>query len=190
MVEGCWLTKLVMNASLWWYYVKRCCSHCQKHKVLINQLSETRYSSLFPSCFSFNSKKLDHSVISILGEAFWDPNSQHHGKYLPLCDKIHMHASLVISNYFGDPMDCSLPGPSIHGIFQARILKWVAIFLLQWFFLIQGLNRHLLCLLYCRKILFQLSHCGSPIKDTFASNHSVGFKQALHQRGQKLTILT
>ena len=26
-----------------------------------------------------------------------------------------------------DPMDCSLPGSSIHGIFQARILGWVAI---------------------------------------------------------------
>ena len=26
-----------------------------------------------------------------------------------------------------DPMDCSLPGPSIHGIFQARVLEWVAI---------------------------------------------------------------
>ena len=24
------------------------------------------------------------------------------------------------------PMDCSLPGSSVHGIFQARILKWVA----------------------------------------------------------------
>jgi len=24
-------------------------------------------------------------------------------------------------------MDCSLPGPSIHGIFQARGLEWVAI---------------------------------------------------------------
>ena len=26
-----------------------------------------------------------------------------------------------------DPMDCSLPGSSIHGIFQARVLGWVAI---------------------------------------------------------------
>ena len=26
-----------------------------------------------------------------------------------------------------DPMDCSLPGSSIHGIFQTRILEWVAI---------------------------------------------------------------
>ena len=27
-----------------------------------------------------------------------------------------------------DPMDCRLPCPSIHGIFQARVLEWVAIY--------------------------------------------------------------
>ena len=26
-----------------------------------------------------------------------------------------------------DPMDCSLPGSSVHGILQARIMEWVAI---------------------------------------------------------------
>ena len=26
-----------------------------------------------------------------------------------------------------DPMDCSLPGSSVHGIFQARVLEWVAL---------------------------------------------------------------
>jgi len=26
-----------------------------------------------------------------------------------------------------DPMDCSLPGSSAHGIFQARVLEWGAI---------------------------------------------------------------
>jgi len=26
-----------------------------------------------------------------------------------------------------DPMDCSLPGSSVYGIFQARVLEWVAI---------------------------------------------------------------
>ena len=26
-----------------------------------------------------------------------------------------------------DPMDCSLPGSCVHGIFQARVLEWVAI---------------------------------------------------------------
>ena len=26
-----------------------------------------------------------------------------------------------------NPMDCSLPGSSVHGIFQARVLEWGAI---------------------------------------------------------------
>ena len=26
-----------------------------------------------------------------------------------------------------DPIDCSPPGSSVHGIFQARVLEWVAI---------------------------------------------------------------
>ena len=28
---------------------------------------------------------------------------------------------------FSDPMECSLPGSSIHGIFQAGVLEWDAI---------------------------------------------------------------
>ena len=33
------------------------------------------------------------------------------------------HSCLTLS----DPMDCSLPGSSIHGIFQAKVLEWGAI---------------------------------------------------------------
>ncbi|XDA75854.1 hypothetical protein R6Z07F_006019 [Ovis aries] len=32
-----------------------------------------------------------------------------------------------LSSTICDPMDCSLPGSSIHGISQARVLEWVAI---------------------------------------------------------------
>ena len=35
---------------------------------------------------------------------------------------------LVAVSESWDPMDYSLPGSSVHGIFQARILEWVAIF--------------------------------------------------------------
>ena len=35
----------------------------------------------------------------------------------------------VVSNSLCDPMDCSLPGSSVHGILQARMLEWVAILL-------------------------------------------------------------
>ena len=33
----------------------------------------------------------------------------------------------VIYRTLCDPMDHSLPGSSVHGIFQARVLEWVAI---------------------------------------------------------------
>ena len=38
-----------------------------------------------------------------------------------------------------DPMDCSLPGSSVHWILQARILEWVAM-PFQAIFLTQGSN--------------------------------------------------
>ena len=38
-------------------------------------------------------------------------------------------ASEIVQSYLtlSDPMDCSTPGSSIHGIFQARVLEWGAI---------------------------------------------------------------
>ena len=40
----------------------------------------------------------------------------------------NMKRESVIQSYpaLWDPMDCSLPGISVHGILQARILEWVA----------------------------------------------------------------
>ena len=56
-----------------------------------------------------------------------------------------------------NPMDCSLPGSFIRGIFQARVLEWA--FLLQGIFLTQGSNP---CLLCCKQIPYCLSHQESP----------------------------
>ena len=44
-----------------------------------------------------------------------------------------------------DPMDCSLPGSSVHGIFQARVLEWVA----SAFSTISDLFHNLQSLVYC-----------------------------------------
>ena len=54
---------------------------------------------------------------------------QEHWSGLPFPSPMHesekwIHS--VVSN-LSDPMDCSLPGSSIHGIFQARVLEWGAI---------------------------------------------------------------
>ena len=35
--------------------------------------------------------------------------------------------SLQLCPTLCDPIDCSLPGSSVHGIFQARVLEWGAI---------------------------------------------------------------
>ena len=57
-------------------------------------------------------------------------------------------------------MDCSLSGSSVHGILQARILEWVANFLLQGIFPTQGLNPGLP---HCGRTLYHLSHQGKLI---------------------------
>ena len=58
-----------------------------------------------------------------------------------------MYVSLPIHvRLFCDPTDCSPPGSSVHGILQARILEWAAIFFSrdQGIFPTQGLNPRLL----------------------------------------------
>ena len=51
----------------------------------------------------------------------------------------YVHALLLQSCLtLCNPMDHSLPGSFIHGVFQARILEWVAVFLLQGIFPTQG----------------------------------------------------
>ena len=62
---------------------------------------------------------------------------------------------------FATLLDCKLPGSSVHGILQARILEWVAI-PLQGIFLTQGLNLSLLCLLHQQAYSLLLNHWGSP----------------------------
>ena len=64
-----------------------------------------------------------------------------------------------------DPMDCSPPGSSVHGNFQARILEWVAISFSREgtgeisFFPTQGSN---LGFPHYRQILYCLSHHWKP----------------------------
>ena len=48
--------------------------------------------------------------------------------FLLQCMKVKIESEVAQSCLtLSDPMDCSLPGSSIHGIFQARVLEWGAI---------------------------------------------------------------
>ena len=58
-----------------------------------------------------------------------------------------------------NPMDCSPPGSSVHGILQARTLEWIVISFSRGSSQSRESNPHLL---HCRQILYQLSHLGRP----------------------------
>ena len=60
----------------------------------------------------------------------WDSPGRNTGvgyHFLLQCMKVKSESEIAQScPTLSDPMDCSLPGSSVHGIFQVRILEWVA----------------------------------------------------------------
>ena len=75
-----------------------------------------------------------------------------------------------------DPMDCSLTGSSVHGIFQARVLEWGAI---------ASHQVALKCLCYAMLLLL-LSHvsrvqlCATPKTAAHQAPLSLGFSRQEH----------
>ena len=61
----------------------------------------------------------------------WNPPGKNTGvgcHFLLQCIKVESESEVAQScPTLSDPMDCSLPGSSVHGIFQARVLEWGAI---------------------------------------------------------------
>ena len=66
----------------------------------------------------------------------WDSPSKNTGMgchFLLQCMKVKSESEVTQSrSTVSDPMDCSLPGSSVHGIFQARVLEWGAIAFSVW----------------------------------------------------------
>ena len=61
----------------------------------------------------------------------WDSPGKNTGvgcHFLLQCMKVKSESEVAQScPTLSDPVDCSLPGSSVHGIFQARVLEWGAI---------------------------------------------------------------
>ena len=61
----------------------------------------------------------------------WDSPGKNTGMgchFLLQCMKVTSESEVAqLCPTLSDPMDCSLPGSSVHGIFQARVLEWGAI---------------------------------------------------------------
>ena len=66
-----------------------------------------------------------HNLL-LLSKLDLKEESKNQGSVLRGCYVVVVKLLSHISN-FCDPMDCNLPGPSVHGIPQAKMLEWVAI---------------------------------------------------------------
>ena len=63
----------------------------------------------------------------------WDSPGKNTGvgcHFLLQCMKVKSESEVAqLCQTLSDPTDCSLPGSSVHGIFQARVLEWEKLFL-------------------------------------------------------------
>ena len=111
------------------------CSHEVKRRLLLGRKVMISLDSIFGEG---NGTPLQHSCLENPMDGSprgppcpWDSPGKNTGvgcHFLLQCMK-GKSESEVAQSYpiLSDPMDCSLPGSSIHGIFQVRVLEWGAI---------------------------------------------------------------
>ena len=106
------------------------------------QKNQTKKTGMQPSCLSFflengintwpvytrNQSLLSPLPPTCLSEIRYPKSCQFFHMFLSCCLHPHFVCVCVLSRArLCDPMDCSPPASSVHGISQARILEWVAI---------------------------------------------------------------
>ena len=86
---------------------------------------------LLLSCFSVSDSVRPHRRQPIRLPRPWDSLGKSTGvgcHFLLQCMKVKSESEVAqLGPTLSNPMDCSPPGSSVHGIFQARVLEWGAI---------------------------------------------------------------
>ena len=81
----------------------------------------------------------------------WDSPGKNTGvgcHFLLQCMKVKSESEVAQSCLtLSDPVDCSLPGSSVRGIFQARVLEWGAIAFSEWY--ITAIKKNVFESVYC-----------------------------------------
>ena len=80
------------------------------------------------SICNFNNSRVDGSPPGSPVPGILQARTRVGCHFLLQCMKVKSESEVAQScPTLSDPMDCSLPGSSIHGIFQARVLEWGAV---------------------------------------------------------------
>ena len=121
-----------------------------RHVNIVQNLNGNNIKTIY--CFQFNIQRSEEWQLPtfIIRNRKWAEIE--HNTFLKVKVKVLVPQ---LCPTLGDPMDCSPPGFSVHGILQVRTLEWVAMHFSRGVFPTQGLN---LGLLHCRQILYHLSH--------------------------------
>ena len=102
-----------------------------RESILVPLSPEAYLLLPLPSCFSrVDSVQTQRQQPTRLPRP-WDSPGKNTGVgclFLLQCMKVKSESEVAqLCPTLSDPMDCSLPGSSVHGIFQARVLEWGAI---------------------------------------------------------------
>ena len=112
---------LTESKRLFYTSVSFLLSHIQGYQIRSDQISRTVVSDFLRP----------HRQQPTRLPRPWDSPGKNTGvgcHFLLQCMKVRSETEVTQSCLTpSDPMDCNLPGSSVHGIFQARVLKWVAI---------------------------------------------------------------
>ena len=107
------------------------CSHEIKRRLLLGRKVMTNLLLLLLSRFSCVRLCATPEMAVHQAPRPWDSPGKNTGvgcHFLLQCIKEKSENEVAQScPTLSDPMDCSLPGSSIYGIFQARVLEWGAI---------------------------------------------------------------
>ena len=121
--------RLQLKNTIFWYLLLHSLPKKNVFFFYHKQVEEWLFSDLYLTDITLCSHSLEHSFSHLN------------------VSTIHLHACSVAQSCptLYDPMDCSLPGSSVHGIFQAKMLEWRGLpFPTAGILLTQGLNLHLL----------------------------------------------
>ena len=78
-------------------------------------------------CLCYLCRKAPGTVLATVATTEWHSVEREEHTWRTLTSGHSLCVSRSVVSTLSNPMDCNLPGSSIHGILQARILEWVAI---------------------------------------------------------------
>ena len=123
------------DVLIWLNQCENMIAHSYQWKIVpVSHLCSQRVWNKLLSFESIDFIRISNTVVVIQSPSRVRPfvtpwTAAHQDPYPPPSPRVGSSENEIVQLYLTlfDPMDCSLPGSSVHRIFQARVLEWAAI---------------------------------------------------------------